>query len=393
MSAMAAGSDLRFELAAPGRIVFGRGTVKEAARAAGALGRRALVATGLDAARSRPILDALAEQKVQCVPFAVPGEPTTELARAGTKAAREAGCDLVIGFGGGSAIDTGKAIAALLANGGDPLDYLEVVGRGQPLTRASLPMIAVPTTAGPGAEVTRNAVLASPEHRVKASLRSPLMLPRLAVVDPELTYTMPPAVTASTGLDALTQLVEPFVSRRANPLTGALCKEGMARAARSLARAYERGDDADARTDMALASLFGGLALANAGLGAAHGFAGVVGGMFAAPHGAVCAALLPPVMTVNVRALQAREPGHPALQGYAEVARILTEHATAEIEDGIRWVSEMCRALGVPGLGAYGIGAADLAGVVDGAAVSSSMKANPITLTRAELEEILAAAM
>ena len=172
---------------------------------------------------------------MECVPFIVAGEPTVDLVRLGARSAREERCDLVIAFGGGSAIDAGKAIAALAANAGDVLDYLEVVGKGQALGRPPLPFIAVPTTAGTGSEVTRNAVLASPEHRVKASLRSPLMLPRLAVVDPELTYDLPPRITASTGLDAFTQLIEPYVSSRANPMIDALCLEGIRRASRSLA--------------------------------------------------------------------------------------------------------------------------------------------------------------
>ncbi len=304
---------MRFEFAAPARIIFGPGTVTQVGPLARELGRRALVATGLNRAHAEPLLASLSASGIDYVTLAVSGEPTTDLARQGARLALESGCDLVIGLGGGSAIDAGKAVAALAANGGDPLDYLEVVGRGQPLTKPSLPCIAIPTTAGTGAEVTRNAVLASPEHGIKASLRSPTMLPRLAVVDPELTYSLPPEITASTGLDALTQLIEPFTSNKTNPLTDALCREGMMRAARSLRTACESGRDAAAREDMALASLFGGLALANAGLGAAHGFAGPVGGMFHAPHGAVCAAFLPHVMAVNVRALRARQPGSAAL--------------------------------------------------------------------------------
>ena len=304
---------MRFEFASAARIIFGPGTVTQIGALARELGRRALVTTGLDPAQGEPVLVSLAAAGVDYVTLVVSGEPTTDLARQGARLARESDCDLVIGLGGGSAIDAAKAIAALAANGGDPLDYLEVVGRGQPLTQPSLPCIAIPTTAGTGAEVTRNAVLASPEHGIKASLRSPTMLPRLALVDPELTYSLPPAVTASTGLDALTQLIEPFTSSKANPLTDALCREGMMRAARSLRTAYEDGRDAAAREDMALASLFGGLALANAGLGVVHGFAGPVGGMFHAPHGAVCAAFLPHVMAVNARALRARQPGSAAL--------------------------------------------------------------------------------
>ena len=271
---------MRFEFATATRILFGPGSVTEVAPAAAALGRRALLVTGRNVERSAPLREGLNAQGVVAVTFAVAGEPTVDIARADVQRARETECDLVIGLGGGSVLDTGKAIAALLANGGDPLDYVEVIGRGQTLTKPSAPYIAIPTTAGAGAEVTRNAVLASPEHRVKVSLRSPLMFPRLAVVDPELTYSLPPAVTASTGLDALTQLIEPFVSNSANPLTDALCREGMRRAAPSLRRAYENGRDATAREDMAVASLFGGLALANAKLGAVHGCASPLGGLF-----------------------------------------------------------------------------------------------------------------
>ena len=396
----------RFEFATATRIIFGAGTLREVAPLAAEMGRRALVVTGRTAlrraqdkpSRADPLLDALAEQGIEHTTFAVAGEPTTQVARQGTQRAREAGCDLIIGFGGGSVLDTGKAIAALLTNGGDPLDYLEVIGRGRPLTQPSAPYIAIPTTAGTGAEVTRNAVLASPEHRVKVSLRSPLMLPRLAVIDPELTHSLPPDVTASTGLDAFTQVMEPYVSNRANPLTDALCREGLRCAARSLRRAYEharlqRDEDAVAREDMALVSLFGGLALANAKLGAVHGFAGPLGGMFPGPHGAICARLLPYAMEVNVRALQERSPKSEALHRYGEIAQILTGRADATASDGVAWVQELCQALQVPPLGAYDVTLEDLPVLIEKAAVASSMQGNPIKLTEEEMREILTRAM
>ena len=225
--------------------------------------------------------------------------PTSRWCGAARRPGAEERCDTVIGFGGGAALDAAKAIAILMTNPGDVTDYLEIIGRGKTLTEPPVPCIAIPTTAGTGSEVTRNSVIASREERVKVSLRSPLMLPKVVVVDPELTYDLPPAITASTGVDALTQLIEPFVCSRANPLTDGLCQEGIERVARSLRRAFEsagRGEapaDAAAREDMAVASLFGGLALANAGLGAVHGLAAPLGGMIGAPHGAVCAALLP----------------------------------------------------------------------------------------------------
>ncbi len=383
---------MRFEFATATRILFGPGTLAEAPALAAGLGRRPLVVVGLAVEHARPLLDGLAAQGLAVTLFRVEGEPTTLVVREGCAAARAAGCDLVIGFGGGSALDTAKAIAALLTNDGDVLDYLEVIGGGRALTRPAVPCIAIPTTAGTGAEVTRNAVLLSPEHRIKVSLRSPLMLPRLAIVDPELTYSLPPAATASTGLDALTQLIEPFVSHRANPLTDALCREGLARAARSLRRAVQ-APDPTAREDMALASLFGGLALANAALGAVHGFAGVLGGMFEAPHGVICARLLPFVMEANVRALQTREPGSAALRRYDEVAHLLTGWLTATAADGVAWVQDLCRDLDVPPLSVFGLAEADFPVVVEGASRASSMKGNPIALTADELTAILARAL
>jgi alcohol dehydrogenase class IV len=300
---------------------------------------------------------------------------------------------LVIALGGGSVIDAGKAIAALVTNPGDVLDYLEVVGRGLPLSFAPAPFIAIPTTAGTGSEVTRNAVLASPGHRVKASLRSPQMLPRLAVIDPECTLDLPPALTAATGMDALTQLIEPFVSIRANAMTDLYCREGIRLAAQSLRIAYADGDNLAARTNMALASLLGGLALANAGLGAVHGFAAPVGGMFDAPHGAVCAALLAPVTRVNLLALQQRDAAGPALHRYAEVARILTGHPMAGVGDLAPWLENLCTDLRIPPLSSYGIREDDVRSICDSAARASSMKGNPVQLEPAELLTALRAAM
>lgn len=385
---------MRFEFATASRILFGVGVLKEADAIAAALGRRAFVVTEGDSERAATLLAGLKAASVEVgAIFAAAGEPTLALVAEGTAQARAASCDLVIGIGGGSVMDTGKAIAALLTNGGDPLDYLEVIGRGQPLKQPAAPCIAIPTTAGTGAEVTANAVLASPEHRQKVSLRSPLMIPRVALVDPQLTYSMPPALTASTGLDALTQVLEPYVSRQANPFTDTFCREGLMRAAHSLHRAWEDGADVEAREDMALVSLCGGLALANAKLGAVHGLAGVLGGMFDAPHGALCGRLLPYVMEANVRALQAREPDNPALERYDDVAVILTGEWEAEAEDGVAWVQELCAALKVPGLATYGVRAADFLTIIEKAAASSSMKGNPITLTTAELRGILSRAL
>lgn len=384
---------MQFEFATATRIVFGRGKVKEVAALATPLGRRALLVTGKTPARAQSLVDALAVQDIEATFFAVMGEPTLDTVREGVAQAQAAGCDLVIGLGGGSVLDAGKAIAVLLTNGGDPLDYVEVIGRGQPLTQRAAPYIAIPTTAGTGAEVTKNAVLASPEQRVKVSLRSPLMLPRLAVVDPELTYSLPPDITAATGLDALTQVMEPYVCQSPNPITDALCREGLMRASTALHQVYADGQDVAARVDMALVSLFGGLALANAQLGAVHGLAGVLGGMFDAPHGALCGRLLPLVMEANVRALRKRAPDSEALERYDEIAVILTGEWDCEAEDAVEWVKALCNALKIPGLATYGVTAKDFPAVVEKSLRASSMKGNPIKLTEAELRGVLERAL
>lgn len=384
---------MRFEFATAGRIVFGPGAVAELPAAARGLGTRALVVTGRDEDRWAAHFDALSAYGLTCATYAVPGEPTLDLVRAGVERVREHRADLVVAIGGGSAIDAGKAIAALATNPGDALDYLEVVGKGQPLAAAPLAVIAVPTTAGTGAEVTRNAVLGVPEQRVKVSLRSALMLPRVAIVDPDLTLDLTPAITAWTGLDAITQLIEPYVSSRANPLVDALCLEGLRRAAGAVRRAYRDGGDRDAREGMSLASLFGGLALANAGLGAVHGLAGPIGGRVTAPHGAICGALLPHVTAANLHALETRAPDHPARQRYDVIARTLTGRDDARASDGVEWIRLLVAALGIPSLGTYGLGSADVDALVEQARRASSMKANPIVLTAKELREALEAAM
>ena len=378
---------MRFEFATATRIVFGEGTAATLPELARTFGAQPLVVTGASGERAASLVSALSAET-----FAVPGEPTVDLVRDGARRAREAACDVVISLGGGSAIDAGKAIAAIATNGGEPLEFLEVVGKGRAIAVPPLPFIAVPTTAGTGSEVTRNAVLGSTEHGVKASLRSAMMLPRVAVVDPELTYGLSPAVTAYTGLDALTQLIEPYVSVRANPLADALCVEGIRRVAGALRHAYHDGADRDARRDMALGSLLGGLALANAGLGVVHGFASPLGGGWNAPHGALCAALLPHGMTANVAALRARAPQHPALERYTVIARLLTGRSEATAEDGIHWVQSLCVELKVPTLRAWGITEADLPGVVEKAARASSMQANSLPLTCEELIAVITAA-
>jgi alcohol dehydrogenase class IV len=385
---------MKFEFATATKIIFGAGTLRQAGAVAKEFGQCALVVTGRDARRAGPLLEIFHKAGVDVATFSVAGEPELSTVDQGMALAKKERCDFAVALGGGSVIDAGKAIAAMMTNDGVLLDYLEIIGRGRALANPSAPFIAIPTTAGTGSEVTRNSVLASPEHKLKVSLRSPLMLAKVALVDPELTYDLPPALTASTGLDALTQLIEPFVCSRANPVTDGLCREGIHRAARSLRIAFTDGKNKSAREDMAVASLFGGLALANAGLGAVHGFAGPIGGSFPASHGAICAALLPHVMAANIHALRQRDTaGGDALRRYDEVARLLTGNAGATADDGVKWVRELVGDLQIKPLGAYGIREEHVADLAAKAANASSMKANPISLTAGELIETLRRAL
>ena len=384
---------MRFEFATTSQILFGPGTVSEIGELGANMGYRAFFITGKSADRAAPLIDRLNKQRVQITQFSIAGEPTIDLALAAVESARRAACEFVIGMGGGSVLDTGKVVAALLTNSGDLMDYLEVIGRAQPLSQNPAAYIAIPTTAGTGAEVTRNAVLDSPRHRVKVSMRSPLMLPDLALVDPELTYSLPPEITAYTGLDAFTQLLEAYVSPNANPLTDGICREGLQRAARSLETAYFEGKNADARRDMCLASLFGGLALANAKLGAVHGLAGPLGGMYHAAHGALCAALLPLVMEANIRGLESRTANSATLDRYDEVARLITGLPAARAKDGITWVRNLSEQLEIKPLAAYGIEEKDFTEIVEKACNASSMKGNPVELTKDVLLEILQKAL
>jgi len=380
---------MEFEFATAARIIFGEGKVKALRDIAPTFGRKAFVITGKDEQRASAVFQQLKDAQIEYRSFSNSGEPTVEAVRAAVEKAKRERCDFVISIGGGSVIDTGKAVAAMMRNKGKLEDYLEVVGNGQKIANRTAPHVALPTTAGTGAEVTRNAVLKVPEKKVKVSMRSPFMLPTVALVDPELTYSMPPEVTASTGLDALTQLLEAYTSKKANPLTDGICREGLKRAARSLRRAYEDGDNKEARQDMAVASLFGGLALANAKLGAVHGFAGPLGGEIEAPHGVICARLLAFVFVANVKALEGRAKQPYLLKRFDEIAEILTEQAGAKAQDAVSWIQQLCEALAVPGLRKYGLQEDDIKRIADKAKQASSMKGNPIELADDELAGIL----
>jgi alcohol dehydrogenase class IV len=382
-----------FSFATATQIVFGAGVLSELPRLVRGLGARAFLVLG-DTERYRDRAeDLLGAAGLQLAIGRIGGEPSVEDVLALVASARAFGAQFVVGLGGGSVVDAAKALAALLSNPEDPHEFLEVIGKGRPLVQPSLPFVAIPTTAGTGAEVTKNAVLSSAAHGVKVSLRSDSMLPRVALVDPELTLSLPRALTAATGLDALTQVLEPFVSCKANPITDALSRKGLELGPSALRRAYRDGSDLAARSDVSLMSLLGGLSLANAKLGAVHGFAGPIGGMFPAPHGAVCARLLPLVVAENIRALRARAPQHPSLARYAEVAQILSGHAAARPEDAIVWLERLVEELEIPRLSEYGLSSPFVGAIVGKAQAASSMQGNPIPLTAAELTRTLEAAL
>lgn len=384
---------MSFDFATATNIVFGRGAIAQLKKISLEMGSKALVVTGADEHRFADHIEVLRLAGLQCNAYSVKGEPTIQMVRDGLGLSRSTDRDMVIGLGGGGAIDTAKAIAALMTNGGDPLDYIEIIGKGLPLTKRSVPMIAVPTTAGTGSEVTRNAVLKSEEHWVKASIRSSYMLPTVALVDPELTVSMSAGTTAATGMDALTQVIEPYVSRKANPITDALCREGITRGARSLRKTVTNPNDMDAREDMSVTALLGGICLANAGLGAVHGIAGAIGGWYLGPHGAVCARLLAPVMAMNINIARRTAPNGSVMVRYRHVARLLTSNPRAQPEDGVEFVKNLCADLNIPGLGAYYVEKSGFERMIRQALQSSSMKGNPVTLEDEHIAMILEQAL
>jgi alcohol dehydrogenase class IV len=377
---------MRFEFATVPRIVFGPGSISMLAGVVRGYGSKVLLVRGSSAKRAAGLVETLQAEKLGISEFTVEQEPTVQMVRDGAQAAKRHDC--VIGFGGGSAMDAAKAIAALASNSGEPLDYVEVVGKGKALEAKPLPFIAVPTTAGTGAEVTRNAVIGSPEHGVKASLRSPHLLAQLAIIDPDFTTSLPPEITAYTGLDALTQLIEPYTSCRANVFTDGLCLDGMRRAANSIRTVYHDPQNKPARESMCYASLLSGLALSNAGLGAVHGFAAPLGGLLKAHHGALCAAVLPHALRVNIRAARERLGSSELVGRYTKLAQTLTGKDKAEADDAASWVNDLCQELSIQPLRAYGLTKEHIPVLVDQASRASSMKANALPLFRDEILEI-----
>jgi alcohol dehydrogenase len=380
------------------RIVFGDGVLSRVPELAGECGRRALLVTGASTLRNSPHWDALVNglqaRGIAWEQVSVCGEPSPQLVDEAAKRFRDAGIEVVIGIGGGSVMDAAKAVSGLLRGYHSVLDYLEGIGPELPYSGPAVPFIAVPTTAGTGSEATRNAVLSvQGENGFKKSFRHELLVPRYAVVDPELLATCPPGLIAANGMDALTQLLESYVSLKANPFTDALALSGIAMVRDSLLPWHDgQSDGAGHRRGMAYAALLSGITLAQVGLGSVHGLASPLGAFFPIPHGVVCGTLVAACTEVNIRALSAREPDSPALAKYSDLGRLLADEHDLDDETArevlleilIEWTDD----LALPRLSEYGLTAADIPRVVANCR-GSSMKTNPVVLADDEVAGVL----
>jgi alcohol dehydrogenase class IV len=372
-----------FAIITPPRILFGRGEAAKAPRLIHAFGQRGVVVHGANPDRAAWLTQALGPEVLA---LSCAGEPTLTELTAALAATRGFRADWVAALGGGSVLDMGKALAALIPAPDGPMEHLEVVGKGLPLKADPLPFIALPTTAGTGAEVTKNAVIGLPDLGRKVSLRDDRMVARLAIIDPSLTDGCPKAVTLASGLDAVTQVIEPYVSVKATAYTDTFARPTIGAGLQALMRLVE-GEDPEARDRMAWVSLCGGLALANAGLGAVHGLAGVIGGMTRAPHGAICGALLGPVLAAN----RAAATG-PARTRLDEVCAILAGPLGTTDKDAPSGLQAWARKAGLPGLADLGV-ATEMHDEISIASLSaSSMKGNPVALDQNDLRSILEAA-
>jgi alcohol dehydrogenase class IV len=381
---------INFDFLSPPLIKFGSGVLDHLGELIYGTGKRALVVLGRGSLRACGIVDQLlaklAEKNIDCCLYeGISGEPEIGTIDQGVTLARDYGSDMVIGLGGGSVIDTAKAIAGLVTNGGPVMDYLEGVGKDLGITKPALSCIAIPTTAGTGAEVTKNAVISSQKMQFKKSLRSPYLIPKIALIDPALTLTLPPNWTAWGGMDALTQLIESYVSRKAQPIPQALALYGISLIANNLLPAYKNGSALSAREKMSLAALLSGLALANSGLGAAHGLVSAIGAYYPIPHGLACAILLPSVMELNL----AVNPDKFAHIGQALTGISDFKSPFEAAEAGVNFVKHLLTDLNIPSnLRSYGIGQ-DMAPILATASFGSSMSGNPKDVSVEELTELL----
>ena len=380
---------MNFSLLTPAKIIFGDGSADQIAPILKSWGCPVLFVTSAHHPSLNQVEESLMAAGVEYYIESVHGEPTISKVEELTNIAKDHHCGAVLAMGGGSVLDSGKAVSAMINNPGNIMDYLEVVGAGKPLQHPAVNMLAVPTTSGTGSEVTKNAVILVEDKHVKVSLRSDWMVPTVALIDPLLTISLPPEITASTGMDALTQVIEPYVSCKANAMTDLFCGAGIQAASQSLLAAYQNGSDHEPRRKMAWASLMGGMSLANAGLGAVHGFAAVLGGMYDAPHGSICARLLPIVFETNARVLAAAGNQQPYLKRFEQVAQWLAGYESATIKDGVDFLEMLAAEMDIPYLSKFGVRGEDIPEIVEKARKASSMKGNPIVLDDTILSEIM----
>ena len=383
-----------FEFYTAGRVILAGGALDRLADISAELGSRALLVVGKRFARDSGLVARLEAMITVAAVASCEREPHIEDVDAAVASARAGGCDMVVAVGGGAVLDCGKAAAGMMTNDGSLADYLEGVGTGRQISRRAAPMIAVPTTSGTGSEVTKNAVISGPGY--KKSVRSPLLIPAVALVDPELTHSLSPPLTAACGMDALTQVIEPYLSKNASPVSDGLARVGIAAAGRGLARAFDHPEDGEARAEMALASVLGGICLANAGLGAVHGFAAPLGADFAIAHGVACATMLVPAIAGNLAATRGSPVEGRFWGRFAEVAELLTGNSFADpdvaVAAGLTWLRELTDQLAIPRLGELGVSSADLAGIVAGSR-GSSMAYNAVDLSDEQLSAMLEAAL
>ena len=384
---------IQFDFSTSPRIIFRSGVVSDIGKIAKGFGNNALLVTGSHIQAASVVKQNLISGGLKVTEFVREGEPSDQTIREGMKLAKSVDIDLVIACGGGSSIDTGKAISALMTNPGELEDYLEIVGKGHPLAKPAMPFIAIPTTAGTGSEVTRNAVIRIQAHGIKVSLRGQNIVPRIAIIDPELIFYLSSEITAYTGMDALTQLIEPYLTLKSNPFTDAICLEGMKRSKRSLMKAFQSIEVLEAREDLCLASLFGGIALANSGLGAVHGIAGVIGGTNPAPHGALCARLLPYVFEMNANLIFQGSKDSIVYEKMRHIGRILLDVDANNMSDAVKYLEDLIENLKINRLSAYGVSVKDFPIIIEHSLSSSSMKGNPIPLGGEEIKRILEKAL
>ena len=381
------------------RIEFGSGCIAKLPLIASKYGKRALLVTGAGSFKCSPFWSALTEglnkQGISWLNLSIPGEPSPQMVDEAVRSLRSEGIEVVIGIGGGSALDAAKAIAGLLKPGNSVMDHLEGVGPELPYSGPSTPFIAVPTTAGTGSEATKNAVLSVQGFDgFKKSFRDEQLVAEYALVDPDLLATCPPTVIAANGMDAFTQLLESYVSSRSAPLTDSLAWGGMKAARGGLLALYGDAGDARARERMAYAAMVSGITLAQVGLGSVHGLAAPLGAFFPIPHGVACGTLVATATRINIQSLRTRDPAHPALEKYAQVGRLLSKQGQPDLDSAhavlIDTLESWTRTLNIPTLAHYGVAQADIPRIVANSR-GSSMKTNPVWLEDDEIAAIISA--